>query len=359
VLAKTIQHDGVMSDDHIVTALYRGILGRDADPAGLSEKVAMLMSVGLEQVAAALIHSPEFRERFLPFVIPTTPLPDLLASMPDHYEHHGEPGSTTPVYIARSDADVSLMASLIEKHRYYDHFGVWNPSIDRDKEITAAIVRGLQARSCFELGCFTGAVISLLADAGLAVTGMDTSHLAFVFAYPNIRDALLFGDTLTLTLARRFDVILCVDVLEHICPLRLDASIAKLISAMEDDGYIYLNSPMCGEDRIFGMVEQPYLAEWQSVGDTAYWRRWPCDAVGWPLHGHLVWASPAWWERTFRRHGLVRDETIETAIQQSLGAFFESAPGRRSLFVLRRPSNKRNSDAVADAVRQRIFEINH
>jgi SAM-dependent methyltransferase len=277
-------------------------------------------------------------------------MPDLKALIPDRYETQLVRGSPMTVYVARTDADVALMASLLDRHRFYDRFGVWSPVIDYDKEITAAIVRGLGARSCFELGCFTGPVISLLAEAGVSVLGAEVSHLAFAFAYPNVRDAILFGDLLTLDIEQRFDVVLCMDVLEHVSPLRIDQYIQKILSIVHEDGYIYLNSPMWGNDLIFGIFEEPYLDEWLTVGDTSYWRHWPCDDKGWPLHGHLVWASAAWWERKFRDYGLVRDMTIEQVIHQNLATFFEHAGGRRSLFVLRRRANNRSSAMTAAAI---------
>ena len=172
--------------------------------------------------------------------------------------------------LLRTDADIARMASLIDKHRFYDRFGVWSPVIDPDKEITAAIVRGLGARSCFELGCFTGSVISLLADAGVSVLGTEVSHLAFAFAQPNIREAMIFGDLLALDIDRRFGVVLCMDVLEHISPLKLDHYIERLVSLIEEDGYLYLNAPMWGEDQIFGVFEEPYLEEWLTVGDEVH-----------------------------------------------------------------------------------------
>jgi SAM-dependent methyltransferase len=254
------------------------------------------------------------------------------------------------VFVARTDRDIALMASAIDQHRFYDRFGVWSPVIDHDKEITAAIVRGLGARSCFELGCFTGPVISLLADADVNVLGAEVSHLAFAFAYPNVRDAIMFGDLLTLDIDRRFDVVLCMDVLEHVSPLRIDRYIDKILSLLDDDGYVYLNSPMWGRDHIFGVSEEPYLEEWLAVGDESYWRHWPCDDNGWPAHGHLVWASAGWWERKFRDHGLDRDTEIEQAIHQNLATFFDQAGGRRSLFVLRRAANRKSSAMIAATV---------
>jgi SAM-dependent methyltransferase len=240
------------------------------------------------------------------------------------------------------------MARLIERHRYYDAFGVWSPIIDLDKEITAAIVAGLGARSCFELGCFTGPVLSLLANAGIAVAGANVSHTAFTFAYPNIRKSLLFGDVIGLEIDRRFDVVLCMDVLEHVSPSDLGRYIEKILSLLTDGGFVYVNSPMYGDDAVFGTVFQPYLEEWLTEGDRSFWRHWPCDEKGWPEHGHLIWASVKWWSRIFEAHGLVRDEAIEQVVHRHLSTFFETTPARRSLFVLRRTENTKSGSVAAE-----------
>jgi SAM-dependent methyltransferase len=351
VLSPLSRRREILSPEQVAAALYRGILEREPDSDGFQAYVQLLRSgQPLERAIRSVIASPEFRSRILEVAIPVTPLPDLRASIPTGYETQSVAGAPMTVYIARTDADIALMASLIDKHRFYDRFGVWSPVIDHDKRISAAIVRGLGARSCFELGCFTGSVISLLADAGVSVLGAEVSHLAFAFAQPNIREAMIFGDLLTLDINRRFDVVLCMDVLEHVSPLRLDHYIEKLLTLVDGDGYIYLNAPMWGRDHVFGSFEEPYLEEWLRVGDGSYWRHWPCDAKGWPIHGHLVWASPDWWERKFRHYGLVRDTSIEQAIHQNLATFFEQARGRRCLFVLRRPNNSKSSATIATAV---------
>jgi SAM-dependent methyltransferase len=351
LLSSLLRRREVFSPEHVATALYRGILEREPDSDGFRDNVKLLRSGrALERVIRSFIISPEFRSRMLEGFVPVTPLPDLKASIPGGYETQSVAGAPMTVYLARTDAEIALMTSLIDRHRFYDRFGVWSPVIDHDKEITAAIVHGLGARSCFELGCFTGSVISLLADAGVSVLGAEVSHLAFAFAQPNIRDAMIFGDILTLDIDRRFDVVLCMDVLEHISPLQLDHYIEKLLTLIDKDGYIYLNTPMWGRDHVFGVFEEPYLEEWLTVGDQSYWRHWPCDDKGWPIHGHLVWASAEWWERKFRDYGLVRDTAIEQVIHQNLAAFFEQAKGRRCLFVLRRPDNIRSSATIAAAV---------
>jgi SAM-dependent methyltransferase len=339
------------SPEHVATALYHGILDRDPDLAGFTLNVDHLRSGrSLDRVVRTFIASPEFRSRFTQTLAPPASMPNLRAPNSESYETQLVRGTPMTVYVARTDADIASMESLIDRHRFYDQFGVWSSVIDNDKKITAAIVRGLGARSCFELGCFTGSVMSLLAEADITVRGAEVSHLAFTFAHPNIRDAIMFGDLLTLDIDRRFDVVLCMDVLEHVSPLRLDQYIEKILLIVDDDGYVYLNAPMWGRDHIFGVFEEPYLDEWLAVGDGSYWRHWPCDEKGWPIHGHLVWASAGWWERKFRDHGLVRDTEIEQAIHQNLVTFFAEAIGRRCLFVLRRANNRRSSAQSAAAV---------
>jgi SAM-dependent methyltransferase len=337
--------------EHIVTNLYRGLLKREPDGAGFQSHAGPLRAgTALEDVVRGFVSSPEFRTRMLAALIPPADLPDLTQVMPEHYETQIAHGTAITIFVGRCDLDIDVLESLIHRHRYYDRFDVWSPVIEIDKQITATVVRGLGARSCFELGCFTGPVLSLLADSGVSVSGADVSHLAFVFAYPNIRDSVLYGDLLGLDIAERFDVVLCMDVLEHINPTKLDAYIDKILSILAEDGYIYINSPMYGRDGIFGLVDEPYLEEWRAVGDAAYWRHWPCDNKGWPVHGHLVWASAAWWQRKFEAHRLVRDVTVERVIHKHLAYFFETAPSRRSLFVLRRVGSRQSSAEAAAAV---------
>jgi SAM-dependent methyltransferase len=348
LLSSRVGRQGHFSPEDVTAALYRGILDREPDLSGFANKILLLHSgTLLEYVVRTFVTSPEFRSRWLRDLVPSASVPDLTVSRPDKFERPLVRGTPMTVYVAQTDDDIGLMTSLIDRHRFYDRFGVWSPIIDRDKEITAAIVRGLGAQSCFELGCFTGPVISLLADAGVDVLGAEVSHLAMAFAYANIREAIMFGDFLTLNIDRRFDVVLCMDVLEHISPLRLDQYIQKIASIMDKDGYLYLNSPMWGKDDVFGITEEPYLDEWLTVGDASYWRHWPCDDKGWPLHGHLVWASPIWWEAKFAAYGLIRDRTVEKIIHRRLAGFFAHAPGRRSLFVLRRCESQKSSNAVA------------
>lgn len=345
-----------ISYQEAIDSLYIGIMDRRADQGGLHSYVAALSNgEPLSGIIKKMLASQEFRSRQSPPLTERILLPDLTQLYPTKYVRKGNTGS---IFHASSDEDFRLLESLITKNRYYDSLGVWAPTIDLDKRLTAAIVQGLGARSCVEMGCFTGPVLSLLADQGVDVCGVEISHLAFVLAYANIFEKIRFGTLLDVNFDRKFDVFLGMDVLEHVSPLELDHYVARISELVRSNGFAYINSPMFGNDDIFGNVFDVYLPEWHTAGEDVLWRHLHCDEKGWPMHGHLVWASPKWWERTFFQHGLVRDRDVERVIQVLLSRFFEKrAPARRSLFVLRHPDFRPDVDYISRNLHSKLSPL--
>lgn len=345
----------------VAAALYAGILQRAPDEGGLANLTRALASGRpIADAARSMIDSGEFALAMMSQLIPPRTLPDLTALHPERYTRTTAlNGEQVLLYKADSDADFDFIEAAIGTYRYYDAPGVWSAKIGLDQHVTAAIAQGLGARSCLELGCFTGAVISLLEAEGLDVAGLDASHLAFVLAYPNARARMLFGDLLTTPIERQFDVVLAMDILEHLNPVRFERYLARLAELVAADGYLYVNSPMFGPDDVFGELFGVYAPQWMEAGGGVYWRHLDCDELGWPKHGHLVWATPAWWEAVFARHGLVRDREVERAIHGTLGKFFETYDARRSLFVLKHEGNRRSSSEVAAQVSARLKAVPH
>jgi hypothetical protein len=349
-----------LSPEVVVEALYEGLLGRPADEGGLEAYVgALLAGRSLIHIIQDILESAEFQacdaREAAQSLVPTIELPDLTRLYPEKYSLREAGGA---IFWAHTDDDFRLIEALINKHRYYDSFGVWSPAIDLDKRVTAAIVEGLGARSCIELGCFSGPVLSVLADKGIEVCGVDVSHLAFVLAIPNIHEKLRFGPLLEQNFEHQFDVFLGMDILEHLNPLDLDAHISRIAELVRPDGFAYINSPMFGADDTFGTVFEQYLPEWRDGGDDQCWRHLHCDLKGWPAHGHLVWASPQWWERAFLKRGLVRDRRIERELHGLLSGFFDrDAPARRSFFVLHHAAHEPDVPSVCSRLRQTIGAV--
>lgn len=344
------------SNADLVEQLYQGVLGRAADDSGRASHVAALdAGAPLAELIAGMLRSDEFSHKNGSLRIAPAQLPDLTVLFPQRYRR--EPDATT-VFEACTDEDFHRLEQAIHEYRYYDSFGVWSPTVDLDKRVTAALVTGLGTRRSLELGCFTGCVMGLLHDAGVDVTGVELSHLAFVLAAPSIRNRIAYGDLLSLDLRGRYDAIIAMDILEHLNPVKLDDYLERLGGLLGRDGYFLVNSPMFGHDEVFGEVAGCHLPEWRDAGDASFWRYLHCDAKGWPLHGHLVWASPRWWERQFATHGLLRDVEIETRIHAALGGFFATcAPARKSFFLLRHADNRKIPGAVAGDVAARLAAV--
>jgi hypothetical protein len=347
----------VITFSDAIREVYKGIYGTDVDQSEYASFINRLQTgTPLSTLISDLIRSQNLTREHGPIPYRTkVHFPNLTKIYPDKYCRSGDDFS---VFAASSEEDFALLESLIMKHRYYDSMEVYSPTIDLDKVVTAAIVSGLKAKSAIELGCFTGPVISLLADHGLEVCGVDVSHLAFVLAYNNVRHKMLFGDLLFLDFDLVYDAFIAMDVLEHLNPFRIDLYIEKIGQLVDANGFIILNSPMFGNDDIFGTVFSIYLPEWQEAGGDDFWRHIHCDARGWPIHGHLTLASPKWWETVFRRHGLVRDRAIEAVIQEILKGFFDKhAPARRTLFILRHKNSVPDHVALGQSLRESILPV--
>lgn len=344
------------SAESVVKALYRGLLKREPDPNGLAHYTKSLTNgADLQDFAESLLASDEYARIKASDALSLPPLPDLTEIYPSKFIR--SPGGDW-IFHAKSDSDFELLESRIQQHRYYDRFGVWGARIDFDKRVIAATVIGLGAQSCLEIGCFSGPVLSLLADAGVEVSGLEISHIAHLLAFENVHQRILHGTVLDTQVEKTYDLVLCMDILEHISPLSLPAHLEKLSEIVGASGFLYINSPMFGEDKTFGSPFPIALREWEEAGHESYWRHLQCDPIGWPVHGHLVWASPEWWEKSFRKVGLVRNTQIESFLHELLSTYFSRiAPARQSFFVLQRPEFKPNFNRIEQSLNNSILPL--
>src|SRR5579862_7776953 len=336
----------------VVEELYQGILKRAPDPNGRTHwRNALENGRPIREAINHLLDSEEFRG-LRGRAIKQSELPDIRTALPRPYvTQTGLDSLVHHVLHIEDDSEFDLFERLIVEHRFYDSYGGWGYTIDLDKRVTAAMAKGLGAKTCLDIGCSNGPVISLLAREGVDVTGIDMSHLAFAMAYPAVRNRMLYGDLLSVELERSFDVVIAMDFFEHTNPLKLGSYLTRAASLVGRDGYMIVNGPMFGMDRVFGQPFPLFLEPWTHEPRDTFWRHIPCYENGWPVDGHLIWASVGFWEKQFADKGLIRDIEIETALQGALSGFFaEYAPGRKMLFVLRSPDNQRRPKDVAASV---------
>ena len=327
-----------LSYEDVIRAAFESLLGRSPDQASVAHFLNALKSWGysISQMLSYINSSTEARARQLVELLPKIDLPDLTVTTPNRYRWE----DSVCIYRAESMEDFDRFESLIIKHRFYDAFnGIVLPTMDVSKKVTAAIIAGLGAHSCLELGCFNGLVVGLLRAAGISATGIDASHLAFALADARVRNHMLFGDLLELEIPGPFAVIAGMDVYEHLNPAKFPRYVKRTAELLSKDGYVVLSSPMFGPDDVFGELMPKYVRSWAESPVSEFWLDVHCTDKGWPMHGHLVWQSPQWWEAQFCSEGLVRDREIERAIHGNLEWFYQIAPYRRFLFVLKHVGN--------------------
>ncbi len=163
----------------------------------------------------------------------------------------------------------------------------------------------------------------------------DQVQIALDKALPEIRDAIHLGDLLTLSLPHRFDLVLGLDVFEHLNPNKLDAYLSTIAGLVEDGGAVFTNIPAFGHDPAFGEVFRRDYPVWdEDAAEGRLFRAVPVDDYGYPKNGHLINAESDWWTRAFERHGFRRRIDYEADLHRAYDAAIDRiAPARRSFFV--------------------------
>ena len=288
---------GAGDDEAFLERAYAELLGRPPDDEGRRTYLAELASgMRREDVLFAMASSPEHRvhvTRARGVRADGNPrLPDLTAERPDRYEEGVDLlGRAIVTFDARDDTDFDWLEQRIAETGYYDHDGVWELDINLDKRLAAELLASFAPRTVLELGCASGAVLACLADRGIDVTGVDVSEHARDHAPEEVRDRIVLGDLLALELPGGHDVVAGLDVFEHLNPNRIDDYLARLASLVGDGGWCIANIPVYGDDPVFGNVFVDYLEP--PVPKTLF-RRVHVDDRGYPLHGHLIWATSDW-----------------------------------------------------------------
>ncbi len=136
-------------------------------------------------------------------------------------------------------------------------------------EVADGIIRDLHPTSVFDAGCAMGFLVEELHKRGVEAWGADISEYAISQVHESIAGYCRVA-SLTEPPGRRFDLITCIEVLEHVPPAEADQAIANLCGAT--DRLLLSTTP----------------------GD-----------FGEPTHLNVQ--PPEWWAAKFAEHGFMRD----------------------------------------------------
>lgn len=120
-----------------------------------------------------------------------------------------------------------------------------------------------------DAGCAIGLLVEALVERGIDARGIDISDYAVSQAAPAVRDRVRVG-SLTTPLAERYDLIVCIEVLEHMAPEEAGVALANLCAHTND--VLFSSSPT-------------------DFGETT----------------HVNVQPPEAWAEAFAREGLLRD----------------------------------------------------
>jgi GT2 family glycosyltransferase/glycosyltransferase involved in cell wall biosynthesis len=137
------------------------------------------------------------------------------------------------------------------------------------RQVAARIHESIAPASALDAGCAMGFLVECLQELGVAAEGVDISDFAIGRAHASIRDRVRVG-SVTEPFGRRYDLITCVEVLEHMPPAESQAAVANLCAHADD--ILFSSSP---ED--FRELT------------------------------HLNARPPEYWAELFARHGFYRD----------------------------------------------------
>jgi SAM-dependent methyltransferase len=332
-----------LSDNEFVDVCYRRLLQRPPDPRGLGDGVAALGGrLSRLEFIASLVSSPEYYTVLNRALFGAAELPDL-STLRLHNYHTAEAtdSSVITVFEAHSLTDFDWLEQMIRQHGYYDRPGVWSLAMDPDKIMIAEMVQILSSGPVLEIGCSTGPVLKLLADKGFQADGVEISHMALALAYGDVRSRIYYGDVLEISLTPNYMIILGMDVFEHLNPRKIPRYLKRCYDLLLPGGLLLTNIPAFGHDPVFGEVFPIYCRDWLQSGiDANPFRSVHVDAKGWPLNGHLTWATAKWWQNAFEQVGFTREFEREWALHAKYDKGFERGSiARKSFFVF----SKRNA----------------
>lgn len=337
--------DGDETFDEFVDRVYRQLLDRPVDPPGLAHwRSVVADGYPREQMVLDLAVSDEHVNRILREHFA---LPDLGALHPERFERQTRlDGVEETVFVARSDADVDWLEGEIRDHGYYDRPGIWSYVVDTDKRVLAELVHDLGVHRVLDLGCGNGVLMEAMLDLGMDPEGVELSSASVARAAARVRDRIHVRDVSEFDPQGTYDAVVGLDIFEHLNPRKIDKVLGAVSGILGDHGLLVTNIPVFGEDEVFGNPRPFLFQEWAESAAAGRWFRvMQVEATGFPLHGHLVWATPGWWTDKVRAHGFVRERGIEHAIQRRYRAYFDKAsPGRAQMFVFSK--GMRSSDAT-------------
>lgn len=303
------------SDLEFLESIYQKLLGRGVDETGKAHFLSILKEgKSRVDVVLGIIESEEFKNKIIRENIRLLPIKNEKINQ-YRQTYDLEKKEKIWIFQAESAGDFDWLEAKIIENGYYEKPGVWSFGINEDKKLLADIVSDFKPDSVLDIGCSNGPVMKCLKDKGIDSEGVEISQMALEKAYPEIKDDIHFGDLLDVKLTRSFDMILGLDIFEHLNPNKLDQYISYMHRVLNEGGWAFCNIPAFGEDVVFGEIFKAYIKEWEEdIRKNRMFQTVHVDNYGYPVNGHIIGAGSEWWVEQFEKNGFKREVEIEKAL---------------------------------------------
>jgi 2-polyprenyl-3-methyl-5-hydroxy-6-metoxy-1,4-benzoquinol methylase len=201
------------------------------------------------------------------------------------------PGRPTP-------NEISELARQYDREYYHRYGEIDEPYVHDNPQwrrffvrVADAIIAKLDPQTVLDAGCGIGLLVAALRERGVEAWGVDISEYAIAHAPDNVRPYCKVG-SITEELDRRYDLIACIEVAEHLPEELADLAIANLTA--HTDCVLFSSTP--------DHVEDPT---------------------------HLNVKPAEYWLELFRRHDFVRDPTVDAGFVSEHAVCFQRISSRR------------------------------
>ena len=336
---------------------YQRLFGRPIDEEGLNRYNRFLQQgKRREEILFELISSDEWVNKILQENIG---LKNIRALKPSQYipDINLLTSESLLTFKVLDPGDFDWLETMIRQNAYYERPGIWSYGLDLDKQRIAEIAADFSPQKVLEIGCSSGAVLKALYDRGVEGEGVEISAMAIQRAFPEIKEKIHEGDLLEIQLSSDFDLVLGLDIFEHLNPNKMNHYIQSLSELLIEGGYCFCNIPAFGEDAVFGTVFPLYLKNWKVPGPPGrLFSTLHVDESGYPRHGHLVWADTHWWTDLFAQGGLVREIEIEKALHQKYDSYFDQkAPARKTFYVFSKQGDPIRNQEIIEIIKSNSY----
>ncbi|MCR5500025.1 MAG: methyltransferase domain-containing protein [Acetatifactor sp.] len=138
----------------------------------------------------------------------------------------------------------------------YERNNGWEEVFDH---IAKCITSGLEIHTAMDVGCATGYLVESFHKFGVAAEGIDISEYALSCVKEEMKD-FCYRQSITEPLAKKYDLISCIEVLEHLRPEEISLAIENICNAT--DLVIFSSTPFdYDEETHFSVHSVDYWAE--------------------------------------------------------------------------------------------------